>query len=205
MRFLGNIEAKLDAKNRVFVPAVFRKVLAVETLGMSVAADFQKDEISQPGNLSSSSGAAVRTIQQGTAARELACGGETEFSRRAAQATLETPVKLFVRKDIYQNCLVLYPEQVWEKELNHLRSRLNKWIPEQQEIYRQFMLEAETVEMDANGRILLPKRLLETVEIGREVCFLGVDDTIELWPAQALATPRIDAALFKQKIQELMQ
>ena len=27
MRFLGNIEAKLDAKNRVFVPAAFRKVL----------------------------------------------------------------------------------------------------------------------------------------------------------------------------------
>ena len=27
MRFLGNIEAKTDAKGRAFLPAVFRKVL----------------------------------------------------------------------------------------------------------------------------------------------------------------------------------
>ena len=27
MRFLGNIEAKTDAKGRVFLPSVFRKVL----------------------------------------------------------------------------------------------------------------------------------------------------------------------------------
>ena len=27
MRFLGNIEAKIDAKGRAFLPAVFRKVL----------------------------------------------------------------------------------------------------------------------------------------------------------------------------------
>ena len=29
MRFLGNIEAKTDAKGRVFLPSVFRKVLQV--------------------------------------------------------------------------------------------------------------------------------------------------------------------------------
>ena len=27
MRFLGNIEAKLDVKGRAFLPAIFRKVL----------------------------------------------------------------------------------------------------------------------------------------------------------------------------------
>ena len=27
MRFLGNIEAKMDAKGRAFLPAVFRKIL----------------------------------------------------------------------------------------------------------------------------------------------------------------------------------
>ena len=29
MRFLGNIEAKMDAKGRAFLPAVFRKMLQV--------------------------------------------------------------------------------------------------------------------------------------------------------------------------------
>ena len=31
MRFLGNIEAKTDAKGRAFLPATFRKVLAKKT------------------------------------------------------------------------------------------------------------------------------------------------------------------------------
>lgn len=34
---------------------------------------------------------------------------------------------LVLRKDVYQNCLVLYPFQTWEKELDTLRSKLNKW------------------------------------------------------------------------------
>ena len=29
MRFLGNIEAKIDAKGRIFLPSAFRKVLQV--------------------------------------------------------------------------------------------------------------------------------------------------------------------------------
>ncbi len=164
MRFLGNIEAKLDAKNRVFVPASFRRVLT----------------------------------------------GQPEMSRPAAEvgaeaAPSETNEVLYVRKDVFQDCLVIYPMSVWENELGTLRARLNKWDPEQQDVYRQFMLEAEMLEMDVNGRILLPRRLLDKVGIGREVRFLGVDDTIELWPAKALETPRIPADDFKLKIQELMK
>lgn len=34
MRFLGNIEAKTDAKGRAFLPAQFRKVLAASGEGL---------------------------------------------------------------------------------------------------------------------------------------------------------------------------
>ena len=46
---------------------------------------------------------------------------------------------LVLRKDIFQECLVLYPGSVWEKEIEMLRSRLNKWNKEQQQIFRQFV------------------------------------------------------------------
>ena len=36
MRFLGNIEAKIDAKGRVFLPATFRKVLQAAGVGQQV-------------------------------------------------------------------------------------------------------------------------------------------------------------------------
>ncbi len=154
MRFLGNIEAKLDAKNRVFVPAAFRKVLD--------NAVFAKAEEGLQNRL------------------------------------------LYLRKDVYQDCIVVYPAPVWEEELSELRVRLNKWNPEEQELYRQFMLEAEAVEMDPNGRILIPKRLLLKTGIEKDLRFLGVDNTMEIWAKQALEQPRLEPEVFKTRMQELM-
>ena len=43
---------------------------------------------------------------------------------------------LVLRKDIFQDCLVLYPGSVWEREIETLRFRLNRWNREQQ-LFRQ--------------------------------------------------------------------
>jgi MraZ protein len=145
MRFFGKIEAKIDVKSRVFIPAVFRRMLQAD-------------------------------------------GGQT----------------MYLRKDIHQPCLILYPESVWESEMTQLRSRLNKWNPEHQEIFRQFTWDAETVEMDASGRILISKALLQSCGIDTMVLFWGVDDTIEIWPKELLDKPLMDPEAFKQKITAIM-
>lgn len=145
MQFLGNIEAKIDTKARVFVPAAFRKIL-------------------QGANQNA----------------------------------------LVLRKDIFQNCLVLYPILVWETELAHLRSRLNRWDKKQQALFRQFVVDAERVEMDTNGRILIPKRYLQMVGITSDVRFLGVDNTIEIWTNEALEETFISAENFSSEIENLM-
>jgi MraZ protein len=146
IQFLGNIEARADAKGRIFVPAVFRKRLQSE--------------------------------------------GE-EY--------------LVLRKDIFQDCLVLYPGSVWEKEVELLRNRLNKWNREQQQLFRQFVLDAERLEMDANGRVLIPKRYLRMASIDTDVRFLGVDETIELWAKERLECPLVEPDEFMSKLQQLME
>jgi len=145
MRFLGNIEAKLDTKSRVFIPAIFRKVLVAEN-----------------------------------------------------QQTL------YLRKDVFQNCITVYPQSVWEEELGLLRSKLNKWDPQEQDLYRQFMIEVEVEEPDASGRILISRHLLNIVGIESEVRFLGVDNTIEIWPKEVLEKPRVEPEIFREKMQALM-
>ncbi len=40
--------------------------------------------------------------------------------------------QLILRKDVFQPCLVLYPEQVWNEQMDLLRSRLNRWSSRQQ-------------------------------------------------------------------------
>lgn len=127
MRFLGNIEAKTDAKGRVFLPSVFRKVLQ-------------------------------------------ASGEEL----------------LVLRKDIYQKCLVLYPESVWNEKVDMLKAQLKPWKPSHQQMLRQFISEAEAITLDGNGRFLINKRLQKAAEIDQDVQFIGMDNTIEIWSPQHL-------------------
>ena len=145
MRFLGNIEAKTDAKGRVFLPSVFRKQMQSASEG-----------------------------------------------------------SLMMRKDTYQNCLVLYPENVWNEQMNELRNRLNRWNAKHQMLFRQFVADVEIVTLDGNGRFLIPKRYLKLANIDQEVRFIGMDDTIEIWAKEALEQPFMDIELFGKELEEIM-
>ena len=111
---------------------------------------------------------------------------------------------LIMRKDTYQDCLVLYPESVWNEQMNELRSRLNRWNAKHQMIFRQFVSDVEIITLDSNGRFLIPKRYLKLANIEQEVRFIGMDDTIEIWSKKALEKPFIDAELFGKDLEEIM-
>ena len=145
MRLIGNIEAKTDAKGRVFLPATFRRVL---------------------------------------------------------QASGEECVVM--RRDAYQPCIVLYPESVWNAQMNTLRQRLNRWNPQHQQIFRQFVSEAEQAVIDASGRILLSRRCMEAAGITRDVKFIGMGDTIEVWSNERTQQPFMEATEFGKALGEIM-
>lgn len=145
MRLLGNIEAKLDAKGRVFLPATFRK-----------------------------------TLQSGD------------------------DCSLVLRKDVFQQCLVLYPESVWNEQMDALRSRLNRWNAQHQQFFRQFVSDVEIVNIDASGRLLLPKRYLQMAGIEQVVKFIGMGDTIEIWSKENTEKPFLEAEDFAKGLEAIM-
>lgn len=112
--------------------------------------------------------------------------------------------KLMMRKDIFQDCLVLYPEESWNSQLDALRSRLDRWNAHHQMIFRQFVADVEEINIDSNGRILVPKRYMKMVGIEQEVRFIGMDDTIEIWAKEKLEQPFMDAATFGAEIEKIM-
>ncbi|MBQ7422118.1 MAG: division/cell wall cluster transcriptional repressor MraZ [Prevotella sp.] len=89
--------------------------------------------------------------------------------------------KIVMRKDIHQPCLVLYPESIWNIQLDTLNSHLNRWNANHRQIFRQFVSDAEIIELDGNGRFLIPKRYLNMVNIKQSIKFIGMDDTVEIW------------------------
>ena len=104
--------------------------------------------------------------------------------RKALEA--EGCTSLVLRKDVFQSCLVLYPTAVWYSMVDELDQKLNRWNGTHQQVKRQFVADAEPMELDSNGRILLNKRKMEFAHITTDVRFLAVDDHIEIWDRQTL-------------------
>ena len=112
--------------------------------------------------------------------------------------------KVMLRKDVYQDCLVLYPISSWNAQLDLLRSRLDKWNSRHQMIFRQFVADVEELGIDSNGRILLPKRYLAMADIKQEVRFIGMDDTIEIWAKEKVEKPFMPAGEFGMELERIM-
>lgn len=112
--------------------------------------------------------------------------------------------RIILRKDVYQNCLVLYPATVWNQELDELRSRLNKYDEAQQRLFRQFVSKTEVLEMDSSGRILIPKRYFQECNMGSEVRFVGMDNTIEIWGRDQLEESLMDTETFRNSVKDLL-
>ena len=93
---------------------------------------------------------------------------------------------LILRKDVFQKCLVLYPMSVWNAQVDDVQSRLSPWDRKDQMMLRQYVADAEQVELDSQGRILLSKNKLQYAGITSEVRFLAVVDRIEIWSKDAI-------------------
>ena len=104
--------------------------------------------------------------------------------RKVLQASDEE--NLVLRRDVFQKCLVLYPESVWNARLDLLKQQLRPWKQSHQQMFRQFVSEAEVVTLDGNGRFLISKRLQKIAEIDQDIRFIGMDDTIEIWSPRNL-------------------
>lgn len=110
------------------------------------------------------------------------------FLPAAFRKTLEAAGEqgLMLRKDMFQKCLVLYPKSVWEADLEELKGHLNRWSRQQSNILREFVLGADEIELDSQGRLLISKKKLQDAGIENEVRFLAIDDRIEIWSKSAL-------------------
>ena len=112
--------------------------------------------------------------------------------------------RLILRKDVYQDCLVLAPEKIWKEELNALQERLNKWDEEEQHLFRQFSWLVEILELDSTGRILIPKKYLQMANISNTVCFVGMNHFIELWNPDQLAKSMMSAEDLKSRVKQFL-
>ena len=80
----------------------------------------------------------------------------------------------------FEPCLVIYPVLEWNKVFLKV-SGLSEFDKEFRTFQRSFLRGATEVDMDGNGRILLPKTMTKFAEVAEEVIVVGVGNRIEIW------------------------
>ena len=88
-------------------------------------------------------------------------------------------------------CLLAYAKPEWDRVTTGLRelSLVNK---NGRQIIRIFFAGAAEIEMDKQGRILIPEKLREFAGITKDVVSVGADNKLEIWSKdryEGLETP----------------
>lgn len=90
--------------------------------------------------------------------------------------------RFVIKKDIFEECLEMYTFEEWERQSEEVKSKLNFFNRAHAAFWREFMRDRAIVEPDAKlGRISIPKKLLESICVTKEVVFSGNDYKIEIW------------------------
>jgi MraZ protein len=114
-----------------------------------------------------------------------------------------SPDRYVVKKDIFEGCLVLYTIEEWERQNELIRRNTNPYNREHNQFLREFYRGTAEIILDSNGRLLIPKRLLEMVKAVREIVLTGQDSRIEIWAKERYDEHRVDEqqfALLAEKI-----
>jgi len=88
-------------------------------------------------------------------------------------------------------CLLIYPEPTWieiEKKINDLPSFNNAT----RILKRLYVGHAHEVEMDGQGRVLLPPKLREFAGLAKKVALVGQGEHLELWDEERWDQQRDD-------------
>ncbi|MCD4834345.1 MAG: division/cell wall cluster transcriptional repressor MraZ [Bacteroidales bacterium] len=89
--------------------------------------------------------------------------------------------RFVVKKDIFEECLVLFPIEEWERQNSIIRSKINPYNKEHNKFLRNFYRGSAEIILDSNNRMLIPKRLLDLANISKEAILTGQDGKIEIW------------------------
>ena len=85
-----------------------------------------------------------------------------------------------LKRAVFQPCLELYPMAEWNKLMEKLNG-LNRFNRKHNDFIRRFTAGVKPVEVDANGRLLIPRDLIQFAGISKEVTVSSAVNIIEIW------------------------
>lgn len=108
-----------------------------------------------------------------------------------------------LKRSVFQNCLELYPMNEWEGLMQKL-NKLNRFKKKNNDFIRKFTAGVKLVDVDANGRLLIPKDLVVFAGIKKEVVVASAINIIEIWDKATYESSIDDVSDFADLAEEVM-
>ena len=130
----------------------------------------------------------VRRVFQGSSALTLDAKGRINVPTRHRDALLEQALGCLTLTRHPDGCLLVYPRPVWEIK----REQIAAFPMQARALQRLLLGNAQDVEIDGSGRILVAPELRSAAGMSRDVMLLGMGAHFELWDAASLARREAD-------------
>ena len=85
-----------------------------------------------------------------------------------------------IKRAVFQPCLELYPMKEWEEMMKKM-SKLNRFTRKNNDFIRMFTAGVKVVELDAAGRLLIPRDLMSFAGIDKELVVSSAIEKLEIW------------------------
>lgn len=109
-----------------------------------------------------------------------------------------------LKRSVFQPCLELYPMEEWNIVMADLNN-LNRFVKKNNDFIRTFTAGVKVVEVDTNGRLLIPKDLVGFAGIDKEIVLSSAINIIEIWDKKNYENTVDDTAEdFAQLAEEVM-
>jgi len=85
-----------------------------------------------------------------------------------------------IKRSVFQSCLELYPMEEWNLLMQKMNKK-NRFKKKNNDFIRRFSAGVKPVEIDATGRLLIPRNLVTIADIKKEVVLSSAINIIEIW------------------------
>lgn len=85
-----------------------------------------------------------------------------------------------LKRSVFQPCLELYPMSEWNLMMQKI-NQLNRFVKKNNDFIRRFTAGVKVVEIDALGRLLIPKDLVVFSQITKDVVLSSAVNIVEIW------------------------
>lgn len=128
------------------------------------------------------------------------------FMMPAALKKQLTPVAqdgFVLKRSVFQPCLELYPMSEWNAMMDRM-NKLNRFNKKNNDFIRRFTAGVRMIDVDANGRLLIPKDLVQTAGITKDITVSSAINIIEIWDKQkyeqAIDEAAVDFAALAEEV-----